>query len=250
MRDIKDDYRLNRARLSGSPSPEVSAKLTELDAVRTQDGANTVRGTQAALPSLGGAQGLMNAPMQAMPAAMAPMQAMPAMMGAPMAAFGPLTSALSGLTIPQQVTHNLGEEGSPAELASSLARVPAGPGGVRAAIDEALDIKGITGEHARANWAAGLTTIASRESNFNPEAINTSDINAAHGDPSVGAWQTTHATFAAYHEPGTARDPRDLVAQACAVINYVRGRYGVAADASNFAALVQQADPTRPPKGY
>lgn len=126
MRDIKDDYRLNRARLSGSPSPEVSAKLTELDAVRTQDGANTVRGTQAALPSLGGAQGLMNAPMQAMPAAMAPMQAMPAMMGAPMAAFGPLTSALSGLTIPQQVTHNLGEEGS--GLDSGGSGVALGPG--------------------------------------------------------------------------------------------------------------------------
>ncbi len=130
-----------------------------------------------------------------------------------------------------------------------LARTP-GAENVRAAIRAALDIKGITNPVARANWEAGMMTVADRESDFNPNAVNRGDDNARKGDPSEGVFQMTGATFGAYHEPGTLSNNHDLVAQAAAFINYVQGRYGVAADGSNLAALVQQADPTRPPKGY
>jgi len=130
-----------------------------------------------------------------------------------------------------------------------VSRTP-GAQNVRAAIRAALDIKGITNPVARANWEAGMMTVAGRESDFNQNAVNRDDDNAGRGDPSVGAFQMIGATFGAYHEPGTSPDNRDLVAQAAAFINYVQGRYGVAADGSNLAALVQQADPTRPPKGY
>lgn len=121
---------------------------------------------------------------------------------------------------------------------------------VRSAIQKALDIKGIHDPAARARWALGMDLVARRESNYDAAAVNGWDSNAAHGTPSKGAWQFISPTFAAYHEPGTSSDIHDLVAQACAFINYARGRYGVAADASDLALKIQQADPRRSPKGY
>ncbi len=121
---------------------------------------------------------------------------------------------------------------------------------VLAAIRKALDIKGIHGPAARARWERGMDLVARRESNYNANAINNWDSNAVRGTPSKGAWQFIAPTFAAYHQPGTSRDIHNLVAQACAFINYAMGRYGVAADASNLADRIQQADPHRAPKGY
>lgn len=121
---------------------------------------------------------------------------------------------------------------------------------VLAAIRKALDIKGIHDPAARARWERGMDLAARRESNYNANAVNDWDSNAARGTPSKGAWQFIGPTFAAYHQPGTSRDIRDLVAQACAFINYAMGRYGVAADASDLADRIQQADPRRSPKGY
>ncbi|MBY0440586.1 MAG: transglycosylase SLT domain-containing protein [Mycobacteriaceae bacterium] len=121
---------------------------------------------------------------------------------------------------------------------------------VRAAIRAALDIKGITNPVARAHWEAGMMTVADRESGFNPNAVNRYDENARQGNPSEGAFQMIGTTFRAYHEPGTPSNNHDLVAQAAAFINYVQDRYGVVSNGSNLEALVQQADPTRPPKGY
>ncbi len=121
---------------------------------------------------------------------------------------------------------------------------------VLAAIRKALDIKGIHDPAARARWERGMDLVARRESNYNANAINDWDSNAARGTPSRGAWQFIAPTFAAYHQPGTSRDIHNLVAQACAFINYAMGRYGVAADASNLADRIQQADPHRAPKGY
>ena len=95
-----------------------------------------------------------------------------------------------------------------------------------------------------------MDLVARRESNYNAGAVNDWDSNAARGTPSKGAWQFIAPTFAAYHEPGTSNNIHDLVAQACAFINYARGRYGVAADASDLADRIQQADPRRSPKGY
>lgn len=121
---------------------------------------------------------------------------------------------------------------------------------VLAAIRKALDIKGIHDPAARARWQRGMDLVARRESNYSANAINNWDSNAARGTPSKGAWQFIAPTFAAYHQPGTSRDIHNLVAQACAFINYAMGRYGVAADATNLADRIQQADPHRAPKGY
>lgn len=125
-----------------------------------------------------------------------------------------------------------------------------GRAAVVAAIRKALDIKGIHDPAARARWERGMDLVARRESNYNANAVNDWDSNAARGTPSKGAWQFIAPTFAAYHEPGTSRDINNLVAQACAFINYAMGRYGVAVDGSNLADLIQQADPRRSPKGY
>lgn len=125
-----------------------------------------------------------------------------------------------------------------------------GRSAVLAAIRKALDIKAIHDPAARARWERGMDLVARRESNYNADAVNDWDSNAARGTPSKGAWQFIGPTFAAYHQQGTSRDIHNLVAQACAFINYAMGRYGVAADASNLADLIQQADPRRAPKGY
>jgi hypothetical protein len=130
--------------------------------------------------------------------------------------------------------------------------VPTGPGAdaFRAAIRRGLTIKGITDPAARANWEAGIMVVGDRESDFNNMAVNNSDSNAAAGNPSVGTLQFTRTTFEAYHESGTSTDRGDNVAQVCAFVNYAMHRYGVSADGSDLAAKIQQADPTRPAKGY
>jgi SLT domain-containing protein len=125
-----------------------------------------------------------------------------------------------------------------------------GRAAVLKAIRKALDVKGIHDPAARARWERGMDLVARRESNYDAHAVNDWDSNAARGTPSRGAWQFIAPTFAAYHQPGTSRDIHNLLAQACAFINYAMGRYGVAADASNLADLIQQADPRRSPKGY
>ena len=130
--------------------------------------------------------------------------------------------------------------------------IPAIPGAatIGAAINRALDIKGITNPRARRNWETGMMVVSARESGHNPNATNNWDSNAAKGTPSQGAFQFIEPTFRAYHEPGTSPFLRDPVAQATAFVNYAMDRYGVSADGSDLAARIQQADPTRPPKGY
>jgi SLT domain-containing protein len=125
-----------------------------------------------------------------------------------------------------------------------------GRAAVRAAIRKALDIKGIRDPAARARWERGMDLVARRESNYDANAVNNWDSNAARGTPSKGAWQFIAPTFAAYHQPGTSPSMHNLVAQACAFINYAQRHYGVAADASNLADRIQQADPHRAPRGY
>ncbi|GGT03120.1 hypothetical protein GCM10010271_01060 [Streptomyces kurssanovii] len=105
-----------------------------------------------------------------------------------------------------------------------------------------------------------LTTITRRESVHNHPRfrVNVADVNARgrrapDGHPqncSRGATQCVPATFATYHQAGTATTPYDVVADMCATVNYVRDRYHVNQSGSNFAARVQQADPNRPARGY
>jgi hypothetical protein len=50
---IREDYRINRARLLAfANDPEVAARLAQLDRVRVQDGSNTVQSTQATLAAV------------------------------------------------------------------------------------------------------------------------------------------------------------------------------------------------------
>ena len=67
---------------------------------------------------------------------------------------------------------------------------------------------------------------------------------------SRGIAQCIPDTFASYHQSNTSTDIYNPVSNIAASINYVRAHYGVAADGHDLAAKVQQADPSRPPRGY
>lgn len=64
------------------------------------------------------------------------------------------------------------------------------------------------------------------ESGGNPRAINLTDINAQHGDPSRGLMQVIMSTFRAYHWPGTSWDIYNPLANIAAAINYAKHTYG------------------------
>lgn len=115
-------------------------------------------------------------------------------------------------------------------------------GEVRKGIAAALDHLGVTDPVARGNWLRGYETLIARESSGRPSAQG--------GGSAQGITQMVPATFARYHQPGTSANIFDPVANICASMNYVMHRYGVSADGANLAALVQQADARRPPKGY
>jgi len=108
------------------------------------------------------------------------------------------------------------------------------------------------------HWVRGYKTLCERESSFNPNAINSTDYNAGgervdDGHPlncSRGVAQCIPPTFAAYHADGTSESIYDPVANIAASMQYVRKHYKVSEDGSDLARKVQQADPTRPPKGY
>lgn len=104
-------------------------------------------------------------------------------------------------------------------------------------ITEAISITGVP-----ASWFTGLVTIAKRESGGNPKAINLWDSNAKAGHPSKGLMQTIDGTFNHYSLPGH-KDIYNPVDNAIAAIRYILARYK---DIRN----VQQADPTKRPKGY
>ena len=131
-------------------------------------------------------------------------------------------------------------------------------GHVRQRIAKALDHLGITDPAARRNWIRGYETLILRESGGRPVAVASEPATApgptqpdGHGlGYARGIAQTLPATFTRFHQPGTSTNIYDPVANICASINYVIHRYGVSADRSNLTALVQQADPRRPPKGY
>ncbi|WP_245720864.1 transglycosylase SLT domain-containing protein [Nocardia pseudovaccinii] len=92
-------------------------------------------------------------------------------------------------------------------------------------------------------WTPGLQTLIGRESGGNPNAINTTDINAQRGDPSRGLMQTIGSTFERFRDKSLPDNIYDPVANIVAGINYIRATYG---DIAN----VQQANPNMPPKGY
>jgi SLT domain-containing protein len=117
------------------------------------------------------------------------------------------------------------------------------PGHVRQRIAAALDHLGITDPAARRKWIRGYETLIARESGGRASAVQPDG-------PALGIAQTIPATFARYHQPGTSTNIYDPVANICASMNYVIHRYGVSRDGHNLAAIVQQADAHRAPKGY
>ncbi|MFC9435274.1 transglycosylase SLT domain-containing protein [Nocardia sp. NPDC057030] len=121
---------------------------------------------------------------------------------------------------------------------------------LRKHIGEALDALGITDPVARENWTRGYLVLIQRESGGDAGSINTWDSNAAAGHASQGLTQTIPTTFSGYHVKGTSSDITDPTANIAASMNYVMNKYDVSRDGSNLAHNVQQADPTRGPKGY
>jgi SLT domain-containing protein len=131
-------------------------------------------------------------------------------------------------------------------------------GHTRQRIAAALDQLGIDDPQDRRNWIRGYETLIARESDGRPSAVASEPATALGSTQddgyglgyARGLTQTIPATFARYHQPGTSTNIYDPVANICASMNYVMHRYGVTADGANLVALVQQADPHRPPKGY
>ena len=109
-----------------------------------------------------------------------------------------------------------------------------------------------------ASWVRGYAVLCARESSGNANAINSYDSNAhgaiqSDGHPlncSRGVAQCIPGTFASNHVAGTSSNIYDPVANIAASMRYVMNRYGVSSDGSNLVSLVQQADPSRPPRGY
>jgi phage-related protein len=119
------------------------------------------------------------------------------------------------------------------------------PNGQRlAVINQALAAAGVPPPGVLAQWQAGLNTLITRESGWNPNAINRWDSNAKAGHPSQGLAQTIPGTFAAYVPASLrGRGILDPVANVAAAIRYIVSRYG---NITN----VQQANANRPPAGY
>jgi Transglycosylase SLT domain len=164
---------------------------------------------------------------------------------------------------------------SPRDVTFKRCTTPSTPDNISKWIRQACKKSGVMPSSA---WVKGYKTIIKRESGGNPNACNVWDSNAktppgfhkvkdygdgymrsgivrlngrpTHFQCSRGIVQCIPQTFAAHHARGTSRSIYDPVASIAASIRYVRGRYDVAKDGSNLARKVQQADPTRPPKGY
>ncbi|MFF8879598.1 phage tail tape measure protein [Streptomyces flaveolus] len=119
------------------------------------------------------------------------------------------------------------------------------PTGQHAAIIKAaLSAAGVPPPGTLGQWLSGMNTLITRESNWNPRAINRWDSNARAGIPSQGLAQTIPPTWAA-HVPASLRGRGilDPVGNVAAAIRYIVSRYG-------NITRVQQADASRPPAGY
>jgi SLT domain-containing protein/phage-related protein len=92
------------------------------------------------------------------------------------------------------------------------------------------------------SWLAGYYTLINRESGWNPGAVNNWDSNAAKGTPSMGLTQTIRPTFERFRDKTLNSNIFDPLSNIVASANYVMARYG--------PVLIQQMDPSKPPKGY
>lgn len=111
-------------------------------------------------------------------------------------------------------------------------------GSVMAWINAAIRATGVP-----AWWASGLYTLVQRESGGNPRSINLTDSNARRGTPSKGIAQTIQSTFDFFRLRSLPNDIWNPVSNIAAAIRYIQARYG---SINN----VQQADASKPPRGY
>ncbi len=129
-----------------------------------------------------------------------------------------------------------------------------GGGDIDSWISQACHIIGVPSGY----WLVGYRTLCLRESSYRPNAFNDGDSNAngpiqSDGYPlncSRGVAQCIPGTFASHHAAETSTDIYDPVANIAASMRYVTACYGVSPDGSNLVARVQQADSSRPPRGY
>lgn len=114
----------------------------------------------------------------------------------------------------------------------------------RTVITQALAAAGVPPPGSLGQWLAGMNTLITRESGWNPKARNNWDINAKNGVPSQGLAQTIPPTWSAY-VPSSLRKRGilDPVSNVAAAVRYIVARYG---NITN----VQQANANRPPAGY
>lgn len=114
----------------------------------------------------------------------------------------------------------------------------------RAIITQALAAAHVPPPGTMGQWLAGMNTLITRESGWNPRARNNWDINAKNGVPSQGLAQTIPPTWSAYVPSSLrSRGILDPVSNVAASIRYIVSRYG---NITN----VQQANANRPPAGY
>ncbi len=81
-------------------------------------------------------------------------------------------------------------------------------------------------EHLSASLVDAVLYQMMTESGGRVNAINLTDINAQHGDPSRGLMQVIMATFRRFHWPGTSGNIYDPLANIAAALNYARYNYG------------------------
>jgi TP901 family phage tail tape measure protein len=80
--------------------------------------------------------------------------------------------------------------------------------------------------HQSPGWLNTVLRRMNQESGGNPNAINLTDINAQHGDPSRGLMQTIGSTFNAYAGPLRGMGIYNPLANIYAGLNYAIHRYG------------------------
>lgn len=92
-------------------------------------------------------------------------------------------------------------------------------------ISEAMDIMD---QHDIPGSYYGICRNIERESGGNPGIVNTSDVNARNGTPSIGLLQVIGPTFDSYWEEefGVPHDQYDPVANIVVACNYAASRYG------------------------
>lgn len=102
-------------------------------------------------------------------------------------------------------------------------------------IDKALELAGIA---ITPEAEAAMNDIIQRESGWDPNNVNLTDINAQRGDPSKGLMQVIHETFERFRDKSLPDSQLDPLANMVAALRYMGHRYG---NGDNGAGLINVA---------